>query len=359
MKIIEIVRLISLLHSTGSSTATAYGLAQEIVSRLDVDWTRRDLKFLDPACGRGTFLLALLEKLVSAGHSPDHVVANMLYGTDIDPVQARVAQKAFSMATGVQANIYCEDSLTKEWNMKFDAIVTNPPYQRANSTAKRWTLWEDFVKKAMTQAHTVAMVVPQSLTSPNATFDVIKRHCSVLNIDVSKHFSVGSTFCYFVAQPNQQINSTQIITSEGTLQKDITELPFLPAVITEDTLAKLDALLNRKSRTWRRGELHTSNSERFDANGRYSVMHTNAQELRSNFEHDNRKKIRVAVSLSGYPQFRVIQNGYVSQACFWTEFDQVDEAQAFADECNGPAVQELLTIFKWSGWNSKEVIECL
>lgn len=359
MKITEIVRLISLLHSTGSSTPTSYALAQDMVDSLEVDWQRPDLKFLDPACGRGTFLLALLDRLVEAGHDPAHVVDHMLYGVDRDPVQVRVAQRAFGLATGVSANIYCEDSLTKEWTMKFDAIVTNPPYQRDNNGAKRWTLWEEFVKKAMTQADAVAMVVPQSLTSPNATFDVVKPHCAVLNIDVSKHFNVGSTFCYFVARPNQNINSTRIITHSGVLHKDITKLPFLPAVITEDTLSKLDALLTRTSRTWRRGELHTSNTDRFNDNGQYTVMHTNAQELRTNWEHENRNKIRVAVSLSGYPQFRVIQNSYVSQACFWTEFDTVADAQAFADECNGAQIQELLTMFKWSGWNSKEVIECL
>jgi hypothetical protein len=208
-------------------------------------------------------------------------------------------------------------------------------------------------------ADTVALVVPQSITSPNASFNLIKDKCKVLNIDVNKHFSVGSTFCYFVADNNQTITNTKIITNKQEYTYDISNAPFLPSIVTDETLQQLDELVARPRRTWKRGELHTSNDNKFSVDGKYEVMHTNAQTLRSNVEHANRTKIRVAVSLSGYPQFRVIQNQYVTQACFWTEFATAADAEAFADECNGKKIQDLLKIFKWSGWNSKEVIQCL
>ena len=88
-------------------------------------------------------------------------------------------------------------------------------------------------------------------------------------------------------------------------------------------------------------------------------MHTNAQELRTDTVHPNLQKIRVCVSLSGYPKFQVIKDSYASQACMWTEFTSIKKAKEFAKECNDEYVQRILKVFKWSGWNSKEVIEYL
>lgn len=359
MKIHSIVRTIQLLYSTGSSTPTNFELAQEIIEQLNVDWSDPDNTFVDLACGRGSFLLAVCAKLEEAGHSTEHIVNNMIYGCDSDKVQSMIAKKALHMASGIEPNIYCEDSLTKDWNMKFKYVVGNPPYQRNDNKAKRWTLWEEFVKKSLELGETVALVVPQSVTSPNASFNLIKDKCSILNIDVSKHFNVGSTFCYFVAHQNQTITNTKIITDSKEYIKDISQVPFLPSVITDETLTQLDDLIARPKKVWKRGELHTSNQQIFSLNGKYPVMHTNAQELKTDIEHPNKTKIRVAVSLSGYPTFRVIQNQYVTQACFWTEFKTLTEAQQFADECNDEEVQNIMKVFKWSGWNSKEVIQCL
>lgn len=359
MKIHSIVRTIRLLYSTGSSTPTDFELAHEIIKHLNVDWSDPTNTFVDVACGRGSFLLAICEKLEAAGHSIEHIVTNMIYGCDIDKVQSMIAKKALYLASGIEPNIYCDDSLTRNWNMKFKYLVGNPPYQRNDNKAKRWTLWEEFVKKSLELGETIALVVPQSVTSPNASFNLIKDKCSVLNIDVSKHFNVGSTFCYFIAHPGQKITNTKIITDSQEFVKDISQTPFLPSVITNDTLKQLDNLLARPKKVWKRGELHTSNQPIFCLNGKYSVMHTNAQELSTDIDHPNRKKIRVAVSLSGYPTFRVIHNQYVTQACFWTEFKCISDAQKFADECNGNEIQDIMKVFKWSGWNSKEVIQCL
>lgn len=250
------------------------------------------------------------------------------------------------------------ETYKKENNMKKFVIVGNPPYQKENSKAKRWTLWEEFVKKSKTLADTVIMVTPQSITSPG-TFQLIKDNATLINIDVSKYFDVGSTFCFWMIDTTKSSNNTKIITATEEYQLDLTKLDFLPSTITPETLSLINSLTSRKARIWKRGELHTSKVGLFSVNGIYEVMHTNAQTLKSNVEHPNRTKIRVAVTLSGYPTFKVITDAYTSQACFWTECETIEDAQTLADECNGEEIQKMLSIFKWSGWNSKEVIKCL
>jgi len=247
----------------------------------------------------------------------------------------------------------------KDSDMKNSVIVGNPPFQRTDNKAKRWTLWEEFVNISLEQADVVCLVVPQSITGPGPVWERIRKHTKIINTDIKHHFSVNSTFCYFVVDQTIEFSSTKIISADGEFDVDIRELPFIPNIVNDDSLALLGELVNRPKRVWKRGELHTSHSEKFDTTGQYKVMHTNAQTLYSNIEHPNRQKIRVAVTLSGYPKFEVLENAYCSQACFWTEFTNIDEARQFAEECNGPEIQKVVGTFKWSGWNSKEVISML
>lgn len=328
-------------------------LVNEILDQIPQDLIING-RVLDPAIGGGQFV-AEVERRKRAAGKTNAEIKNSVFGFESNILRRDFAVNKNKLISNYQVVDFIEEDLT---NMKFDVIVGNPPYGK-DTKAKRWTLWEEFVKKSMTLADTVAMVVPQSLTSPGNTWGLVKSNCSVINVDVSKHFNVGSTFCYFIATPNQEQLTTKIITSDKEYNIDIRKLPFLPVNINDTTINQIDQLMSRASRKWRRGELHTSNKHLFNDNGKYEVMHTNAQTLHTDVNHANLNKIRVGVTLSGYPTFKVITNGYMSQACFWTEFDNVADAQAFADECNGSDVQELLNNFKWSGWNSKEVIECL
>jgi hypothetical protein len=96
-----------------------------------------------------------------------------------------------------------------------------------------------------------------------------------------------------------------------------------------------------------------------DENGEYEVWHTNAQTFRTNKSHPNNDKIRVGVTLSGYPEFKVMNKMAGSQIIVWTECATLDEAQELADYLNGPEIQEIMNVFKWSGWNKLEVIRLL
>jgi len=116
MDIEKIVKKLSHLHSTSTETPTDFALARIIVNQLKVDWSNPNLKVLDPACGRGTILLALAEKLESAGHSRKHILKNMIYGHDIKTVQTIVHNQSI--------NYVCTSS-SKYSTCRFFNIRTN------------------------------------------------------------------------------------------------------------------------------------------------------------------------------------------------------------------------------------------
>lgn len=247
---------------------------------------------------------------------------------------------------------------------KIDVIFGNPPYQNRTETgqAVRWSMWHKFLDFAVnSDAETVAFIVPASVASPGKQWDSIRNHLVEINLDAGEHFkNVGSTFCSFILNKKSIQTNTKIISDGKEYNLNVTNLPCLPPVFNQESLDALNWLLNRERRTWKRGELHTqSHKEHIADSGKYTIMHTNAKTLYTDFEHENKSKLRVAVTLSGYPRFNVIENMYCSQAMFWTEFDTRENAEAFAAECNDTQIQKIMAAFKWSGWNSKEIIELL
>ena len=115
------------------------------------------------------------------------------------------------------------------------------------------------------------------------------------------------------------------------------------------------------TRTWQRTtEYHTTKKKKWiDDKGDIEVWHTPAQSFKTSTYHPNNEKIRVGVSLSGYPKFRVMHNMAGTATIVWTECSSLDEANELANYLNGKESQEVLRVFKWSGWNKLEVIKLL
>jgi hypothetical protein len=83
-------------------------------------------QLLDPSCGTGAFLVraARYQNWLSDGRPPE----NQLWGIELDPAAAVLAQSAVPTATITENNFFAQqpDSLRP-----FDAIIGNPPYTRA------------------------------------------------------------------------------------------------------------------------------------------------------------------------------------------------------------------------------------
>jgi len=107
--------------------------------------------------------------------------------------------------------------------MKFDCLLTNPPYQDSSHAEKKNTLWRKwllFNKELLNEGGVFSLVIPSSwMGSPpvlKESFFVekkIKYNLTYINRDECKrHFpSIGSTFSYFVMENKEYLNKTSIL----------------------------------------------------------------------------------------------------------------------------------------------------
>jgi hypothetical protein len=115
---------------------TPADLAAEVVARAVVGGSVA----VDPACGAGAVLLAAGRRLVELGHPAATVARDLLWGADIDPLAAAVAEAAIALWSGGTApaagHVVVADVLATgrgAWpsapEAGFDAVVGNPPFQ--------------------------------------------------------------------------------------------------------------------------------------------------------------------------------------------------------------------------------------
>ena len=243
-------------------------------------------------------------------------------------------------------------------NRKNTNIIGNFPFQ-GSSKAKRWVAWHKFLESSIKGGNRVCVVIPASVIAPGNPWQSIRKNLIKLDLTVGEKFKgVGSTFCRITWDINYT-GTTEIVTNEKTYHIDVSEYDFLPLTINDETLNMYDKF--KGNRTWMRTtEYHTSDiSKWLDDDGSIEVLHTNKQSFKTSTYHPNNEKIRVGVSLSGYPKFKVMHNMAGGQVIAWTECSSIEEANELADNLNTEEIQKVVKAFKWSGWNSIEVIKLL
>jgi site-specific DNA-methyltransferase (adenine-specific) len=158
-----------------------------------------------------------------------------------------------------QINIAKGDFLSLSFNMKFDVVIGNPPYQEGGRDDQANKLWPQFIKKAYDLVEDnghVAMITPNGWMQPTADIgkgtgknalsifnDIFKKNNLILaNIDSDAiretHFKgVGSTFSYYLFQKAPYSGSTEFITSTGSVQIDISNIDSLPKITSKESLS--------------------------------------------------------------------------------------------------------------------------
>ena len=125
-KIDAVISMIRYMYSGGLSSITDFNVCLRMVDTTDsTDFTKH---YIDPACGKGSMLLAKIKRLVENGCDVKTAVS-LIHGVDIDQSQVDHTRVNIHRATGYIPDVVCDDSLKREFNMKFDGFIANPPYK--------------------------------------------------------------------------------------------------------------------------------------------------------------------------------------------------------------------------------------
>lgn len=128
----------------------------EVCTKIVERWVAPELKVgdrcLEPAVGGGGFYFAMIEAYLKLGVSIQDVVEQYVWGCDVDERAIQWVQEELKRKYGYEgvARLYHQDYLRWKSPVKFDWVVTNPPYISSKNfkptTMSKEQYWEDLKK---------------------------------------------------------------------------------------------------------------------------------------------------------------------------------------------------------------------
>lgn len=236
-------------------------LIQDMLNKIPQNiWKDPNLKWLDPAAGIGSFPIFVYERLIKGLESWEpnfqkrhrHIIENMLYICEINPINIKKAKKIF----GEKANIQkCDflDSISPDFSIKtFDVIVGNPPFNaNQEASGKKGggdSLWPDFVEKSISLLEKngyLVFVHPSAWRKPEkkgnddsnqmTLFKKMTREYQMEYLEIHskpdglKMFGVQTRYDWYILKNTPCFKKTDIKDETGKIQNiDLRKWDFLP-----------------------------------------------------------------------------------------------------------------------------------
>jgi hypothetical protein len=200
---------------------TPYKFIGEMISTIPVEYGyNKDMKWLDAGAGHGNFsfclFLILLKSLENVIPDPtlrkQHIIQNMIYMVEVNEDSVSHLREKF----GPDANIFHQDYLSWNTDLKFDFIIGNPPYNcdgvkkvptKTNTNKKDdgKTIWPDFMKKNISllkEGGMMNVVVPCLWMKPDKAgmYDLLLKY-QIEKLHAYHSSAVMKTFNYQVQTP--------------------------------------------------------------------------------------------------------------------------------------------------------------
>lgn len=265
--------------------------------------------------------------------------------------------------------------------MKFDLVVTNPPFQDSRRRGKTpHKLWIDFTRVAferlLADGAVLAQVSPGSFLSPNSRVLELMRtkRTPVIRLDTEHHFpGVGSTFAdYVIINEAAGTTRTKVVRACGTTDVTLAGLLYIPNDRNPISLSIHDRVVfsarDKLPVEWDYVTCH--NIRRFDPDPSLSrertnthvhpVFHTNRQTWWSAIRQGFAGARKVMWTRSGYtkPFYDAGVLGGTDMAYFVRVPDDLS-GDRLACNMNLKLMKYVYATAKWSGFGNERVFAAL
>jgi hypothetical protein len=322
-------------------------------------WSNKDLKWLDPANGIGNYPVVVYYKLMEGlkkaipnySERSKHIIEDMLYMVELNPVNVRVCKKIFKMIdSDATPNIKQADFLewSKNTDEKFDIIMGNPPFQDTNTQGETkhgsGKLYPDFIEKGISLLKINGFLL---FVTPNGWFGgsssktgkrlkLIKEK-NLLKLKYTKgktdnnlknYFpGVGTgVLVFYLIQNNNKYTKTEVIDFNEPFNFYLKKFKFLPNIISKYSFSIFDKTLfknnnkfefikdskefhekifNRKEKTTRSDNRDVVKKNKKTSEHKFEIFHTNEENLFSKHKNifQNNKKILISQSSAFNPMY--------------------------------------------------------
>lgn len=215
LSVSDLQRIAELCNAKREENAAYYTnkfIINEVMNQLP-DFTKDELRILEPSVGAGAFIPFIFKKYDGV----KHVTLDLV---DIDANSISILKAILSKIKkpkNFTINIYTEDFLKFEIKSRYDLAVGNPPYSKAKSISEKKTinLADAFLNKCLIISDWTALVLNKTVLSSgefDATRDIL-RNLRISSIsDFGRYGFTGlsiETIC-MVLQSQQKPNLTNI-----------------------------------------------------------------------------------------------------------------------------------------------------
>lgn len=280
---------------TNGEVSTPYQLRQDMLDKIPEDFWKYDRKVLEPCCGKGGFLIDIINlfdkhlkhKYKNKKQRYKKIVEKFLFFADINAENVEICRNLIDPNKEYKLNAFVCNSLDYDFGTKFDAVITNPPYNAPNNINTGNTIWQHFVKKSLNDFITdngyLSLVHPAGWRKPAyeksktyGLYDLMVKKNWMMYLSMhtikegKKTFNCGLKYDWYVIKkaPPEDTIIRDYLGEISTL--NLTDTVFLPnynieyalSIFNTSDVPKLKVIYNRSA-------YKSDNLNKFDPRGRF------------------------------------------------------------------------------------------